>query len=208
MAPVPIDLALSAAIGASLALASRRSLADLPLWRTPALWALVAIELTLVLPCGAYLLWRQPSWSFMYLVEPDFLGVPDVGWAWLAPAGGVGAFLGARWLILSSRFLGAVLLLVAAGVLAALMVSFGRTQLLVLGTTAAFRNDPSQMRPLTESPLLFVLPMAFLATLVSWGMTLWRLILLGLAHRDQKSTAEGPPSKAPAGSGGAKKRKG
>jgi hypothetical protein len=195
MAPVPIDLALNAAIGASLALAARRSLADQPLWKTPALWALVALELTLVLPAGAYLLWRYPSWAFMYLVEPDFLGLPDPSWALLAPATAVAAFLGVRQLLLSSRLLAGVLVLLAAVVLTGLMVSFGRAQLQVLGTTVAFRNDPSQMRPLTESPLVFVLPTAIVAVAIGWGMTLWRLILLGLAHRDQSVVVEVSPSK-------------
>ena len=184
MAPVPIELALSVVLGSSLALASRRSLADEPLWKTPALWALLALEAMLILPVGAYGLWRFPDWSLMYLVEPGLWGVSNVGWSLLAPGAGLGAFLGVRRLILRSRLFVGVLVLVAAAVVTALAVSFGRTQLMVVGTTEAFRADPTKLRSIVDSQLIYILPGATLAVFTGWGMTLWRLILLGYATRE------------------------
>ena len=77
MATVPFDLAVNVAVGASFALASRLTLRHEALWRSVSLWALLGLQALVLVPVGAYVLWRFPEWSYMYLAEAGGFGIPD-----------------------------------------------------------------------------------------------------------------------------------
>lgn len=190
MAPLPIALLLHATMGATFALAAGKALRERSFFRTPAFWALVVIQVTLVVPTTAYALWRFPAWSLMYLVTPGLFGLPDASLAVLVLAAAGGGFIVVRNLLAEGRTWVGFLLVVAGAFLAALAVSLGRAQLTVVGTTEAFRADPTTLRGIAASPLLFILPPTIVAVLVSWGMTLWRLVLWANASRDVE-VAEG-----------------
>jgi len=207
MLPVPIDIALNAAVGAGVVIAAHASLRDHPLWRSPALWALVAIEAILVLPAGGYLLWRFPSWSLMYLLEPGALGLSDTAWAVLAPLAGIGTFLGTRRLVLAGHLWVGVLVLAAGVLLTVLAAYFGWALLFVVGTTEAFRKNPAEVPSIVDSELIFVLPPFLIAFFVSLGTIFWRLVLLGLVQKDRNTEAKSSPSKPGARMSGTRKTK-
>jgi hypothetical protein len=78
----------------------------------------------------------------------------------------------------------AVLGVFAAGVLLVAAIGFfGREQIAVLGSTAEFRADPTQMREVIGSSLGWVGAAGVLAVVISWVVTLWRLMLLGRVVR-------------------------
>ncbi|MBI5509563.1 MAG: hypothetical protein HY903_12495 [Deltaproteobacteria bacterium] len=185
-------MALNIAVGASIALAARLSLRDQPLWRASALWALVIVEGLVMLPTAVYLLWRFPAWSLMYVLEPGAAGLPTTLWAAMVPFAAFAAFLGVRRLLLTARLIAGAAVGVVGLVLVGLVVYHGRAQLLVVGTTEAFRTDPAQMRSIFDTPLLYLLPPMAVAGLLAWGMTLWRLVLLGFTRR--AATIEVSPS--------------
>lgn len=189
---VPIDLVLNVAFGSSVALASRRSLGDQQLLRTPALWSLLSLQVFLFVPVGIYLLFMHPAWSMMYLHDANALPVPDTALAAGYPLAALVGFLVARKLIVKSKLLPAVMIFLGSMLLSGAIVWFGREQLLVLGTTQAFRSGPETMRATLGSELSFIVAGAGVAITLSWVVTLWRLVLLGRVvrpHRDSnKST--------------------
>lgn len=178
MATFALDLALQVALGGSLVLASQQTIAYETWWRSSALGALCVIEILLFMPVGAYVLWRYPEWSMMYLLESGELGTPK---AWLVvsyPVVALGAFLSARALIVRGKRWGALGVTALGFALAAAVAFFGQRQLLTVGTTEAFRASTSGLRPLLDTPLAWVLGGAVVAIGVAWMLALWRLWLL------------------------------
>ncbi len=199
MLTLPIDLGLSVAAGSTVALAGRSTAEETKLVRSPALWALVAFELLVFVPVGAYLLWRFPAWSVMYLIEPDSLPMPPAYLAVLYPIVAVGTFVGCRRLLAAGKLLAALGIVGGSALLVTTIAFFGWDQISVLGTTEAFRADPAQMRDVGGSSLAYTGGAGSVAVAVSWSVTLWRLMLLGRLVRpraaDTQETAEERPQK-------------
>lgn len=184
---VPIDLVLNVAVGSSIALASRGTLRSQTLWRTPALWALIAFELFVFVPVGAYLLWRFPEWSVMYLLDAGALPMPDHGLAALYLVVAFGAFVATRQLLIKKRIWAALGVVAASLSLSLAIAYFGRDSLLRVGSTQAFRSAPETMRDVVGTQLGFVVAGAAVAVTIGWAATLWRLILLSRAMRPHLS---------------------
>lgn len=177
---VPIDLALSAAMGSSFVLASRATIPTESFLRSTSLWALIFFELVVFTPVGAYLLWRYPEWSYMYLLEAGSLGFTD--W-FLAGSYLVAGLVGwgiARVLVRRGHDWIALGFCVACYILAGAVITFGFRQLLSVGTTATFRSEGT-MTALYDSPLAWVLAAAVIGVGAAWGVSVWRLILYGRA---------------------------
>jgi hypothetical protein len=178
-----MDIVLSLAIGASFMLACSHTAGEQSVLRSPALWTLLAFETLFFLPAGAYLLWRYPDWSFMYLFEPPLLGGRDWTLAGLYPASALAGFALARVFLARQRPIGAVLLVAGSLLVAVAIASFGHRQLFGVGTTAAFRADSSGLPPLGSTPLAWIQVALMVGMLVSWVMSLWRLHLYNRAWR-------------------------
>ncbi|MFC1611151.1 hypothetical protein ACFL6C_09340 [Myxococcota bacterium] len=191
MATVPIDLALNVAVGSSIALASQSTARDYRLLRSPALWALVAFEVLVFLPIGGYLLWEFPAWSLMYLVEPRSLPIPDISLALSYPVVAVAAYIGCRRLVAGGRVWPVLGIFLAGLALVASLVYLGQQQVLVVGSTDEFRNDPAKMREALDSPLSYLVGAACVAFVIGWVATVWRLFVLG---RSVRSTVEVEPT--------------
>jgi hypothetical protein len=178
MLTFPIDLVLSVAVGATVAFASRTTAGEYRLWRSPGLWSLLGFEALVFAPVGGYTLWRFPAWSLMYLVESDAVPFPPAYLALVYPVVAVSAYLACRRSLARGGVVftatvaaGSLLLVVAIGF-------YGRHQLSVLGSTAAFRSDPESMRTAVGSTLAWMGVPALIGVAVAWGATLWRLSLL------------------------------
>ena len=190
MTTFALDIALQVALGGSLVWASRHIIAYETWWRSAALGALCVINLLLFMPVGAYLMWRYPEWSLMYLAESGDLGTPD---AWLVvfyPLVGIISVLVARTLIARGKKWGALAITGAGLALAGAIAFLGQRQLLTVGTTEAFRADTSGLRPLFDTPLIWILGAATLVIGTAWLVALWRLRLLGKSWLSEEGVEE------------------
>ena len=178
---VPVLLALHVAVGASAVVAGRRKVLSGGALSCPVLWALLLFEVVLAFPVGAYLLWRYPDWSLMYLTETGGLDVPDWTLATTYVLAALVAYFIARHILLKGQFWAGVGFCGGFVLLAAAVGGFGVRQLTTVGNTAAFRAESPTLMPLGDTPLFYLLPVAAGALLVSWGITLWRLSRLGQA---------------------------
>jgi hypothetical protein len=186
---VPVDLAVSLAVGASFAYASRRSVEHESLLRAPSLWALVAFELFVFAPGGAYLLWRYPDWCYMYLIEAGTLGIPDPAVALVYPIAALAAYFPTRSLLVKQRPWVALGIAMGGLVLAAAIVAFGHRQLSVLGTTEGFRGN-TPLAAMLLSPLPWALGGVTITGAAAWVVSLWRLAVFGRAAAMQIVTYE------------------
>jgi len=175
---VPIDLTLNVALGASVAVASRAVIAQYPLLRSPALWALIVLEAMVFVPIGMYLLLRFPAWSLMYLWEPGQLPIPDPALALLYPVAGVASFVATRRFLIGDKLLPAISILAGGGLLALIIAYAGRRNLMLVGTVAAFRESPDGMLSVFDSALFYLVGVSGLALTAGWVATLWRLSML------------------------------
>jgi len=177
----PVDIALNLAIGASVVLASRAAIVEERLLRAAALWALLGFQALLFVPIAAYLMWRYPEWSAMYLMEAE--AVAARGWLIVAsyPAAALVGLLITRALLRQARPVVAYVFAIGCLALTAAVAGFGHRQILGVGTTAAFRADPSSLPGLGSSPLVWVLVPALLVLVAGWGVMIWRLFLYGRA---------------------------
>lgn len=184
---VPIDIAVNVAVGCSFVLASRNTVADESLLRSAALWALVAFEVLLFVPVGAYLLVYYPDWSLMYIVAPGQLPVPD--WALVAtyPIAAFTGFVVARGLVIKGRIWTAIGFMASGFLLSLAVTGFGYRQLMNVGTTNAYRNGGS-LEPILTSQLAYLLGAIFLAIGAGWVICIWRLDVLGRAWRRKAVT--------------------
>jgi hypothetical protein len=180
-------------VGASFALASRRTLARSSWWSAPALWALCIYQVGLVLPTSVYLVWQYPAWSLAYTLDPAALPVPAVLGV-LPPLCALGAFFAARRAIVANRSLWAWLGLAvgAAACVAVCWLGWGR--LTWVGSYAAFRDHSLELRTLAYSPVIYLLAGCLPGLALGWGFSLWRLHLLDRAE------ATPSPSEAPSAS--------
>lgn len=177
---VPIDLGLNLAFGSSVVLACRSAIPHVGFVRAPSLWALLAFEAMIFFPVGAYLLWRFPDWSYMYLAESGTLGVPDWTVAAMYPIAAMLGF-GVTFVLIRKDKTGPAFAFCGGSLLLAAAVSgFGYRQLLGVGTTSAFRAG-SDLTPIFASPLAWILGAIGVAVIASWAVTLWRLYLFGRA---------------------------
>ncbi len=180
---VPIDVSLNLAVGASVALAGRAAIPQYRLLRSPALWSLVIMEAVVFMPVGAYLLWRFPAWSLMYLVEPGSLPVPDVALVVTYPIAALLSFVVTWRLLAGERLVPAVAILAGAVVVTLVITYWGRDALMVVGSVAAYREGPDGMLSVFDSALVYLLIAAGVAVTVSWGNTLWRVVMLARSGR-------------------------
>ena len=181
MATVPFDLALNLAVGASFALASRVTLPHERVLRSVSLWALLGLEALVFVPVGAYLLWRFPEWSYMYLAEAGTLPVPDVAVALSYAIAGVVGWTVVRMFVVRDRTLGAIGFGVGCLALAGAIAAFGVEQITMVGSTAQFQAGYGAMMPLGDSPLSWVLVQTGIGVTAAWGWSLWRIVLYGRA---------------------------
>jgi len=177
---VPIDLALNLAAGSSFVIASRATIPAESLVRSTSLWALIFFELVVFTPVGAYLLWRYPEWSYMYLFEAGHFGFPDWFLAASYFAAGLVGWAIARVLVRRGREWVALGFCVACYLLAGAVITLGFRQLLSVGTTATFRAGGT-MTALYESPLAWVLAAGVIGVGAAWAVSIWRLVLFGRA---------------------------
>jgi hypothetical protein len=198
MATVPIDLALNVVVGSSVALAGYATADQYKVLRSPALWTLVIFEMLVFLPIGVYLLARFPAWSIMYLFEPAALPIPAPYLAVLYPIVAIAVFVVCHRLIVRARTRVALAVLAAGFILSILVFMLGSEQLVVLGTTAEYRTDVTQMRATVDSPLAYVAWGAGVAVAVGWGATAWRLWLLGRAMGTRAVQTTVPDDRPPA----------
>lgn len=186
----PINLAVSFTFGVSLALASRAHLSGQSTVRALGIWVTVIVQAFVVCPIGVYLLHNYPQWSLMYLVEPGALPLPVEAIAALYPLAALAGFLAARRLLLVNRLV-VTLLLCLAGV-AAIVAIFvlGPDRILQVGTPAAAGLSANMRRPLTQTPLVYLLSVALPVIFFSWGSAVWRLQVYARAnraHRERKA---------------------
>jgi hypothetical protein len=172
---------LNLAVGSSFALASRVTLPHERLLGSVSLWALLGLEVLVFVPVGAYLLWRFPEWSYMYLAEQGTLGVPDIAVAGSYVIAGLLGWAVVRAFVVRGRTVGGVGFGIACLVLAGAIAGFGYEQLTMVGSTAHFEAGHGAMMPLSASPLSWVLIEAGLGVGAAWGWSLWRILLYGRA---------------------------
>lgn len=201
-----IGLALCIALGASVALASRGILASESLLRASGLWALVAMQALVFVPVTAYVLHRFPDWSLLYLVDTAQLGEPAV-LATVFPIAAIGAFGGARKLLLKGRLALAVLTLAIALVAAALTAYLARGPLQVVGSTVIFHEGSAKLRPVAETTLVYLLAGGGVLIVASWFMTVWRLALVSLAASRQLEAQTKKSLRRPPGDTAPRRRK-
>ncbi len=174
---------MSVAIGASVALAARGTLAYEPLLRSPSLWALVALLGATVLPVGGYVLHGFADWSLLYVVEGAALGEPAV-LAVLFPVAGVASFVVTRRLLLRQRAAAAMAVAGASLVVAVALVWLARDPLSSVGSAGAYHGG-GKLRPLGHTTLAWLLAGGGAAVVASWIVTLWRLALVSQAANRQ-----------------------
>ncbi|MBI3179478.1 MAG: hypothetical protein HYZ27_07430 [Deltaproteobacteria bacterium] len=188
---VPIDLSLNVAVGASVALASRAVIPQQRLLRSPALWSLVIMQALVFVPVGAYLLWRFPAWSLMYLMEPASLPVPDVALVVTYPIAAVASFV-ITWRLLSGERLAPAIAVLAGALVVTLLITYlGRDALLVVGSVAAYREGPDGMLSIFDSALVYLVAASGVAVTVSWANTLWRVVMLARSGRGSVQASAG-----------------
>lgn len=181
---LPVALLLSVTIGSSLAVASRNALPHEPKTHSPALWAVVAMQLMVVLPVVAYLLHRFGDWGVLYLFDSTLL-VEPAALAPVPPLVAVAVYLLTRKLILGDRLLVAVAVTFASAGVAAFVIWATRRQLSIVTTVAAMRGSGTT-RTLAQTPLRYLLAGGGAAVALSWAVTLWRLVLVGRAQTRQR----------------------
>lgn len=175
-----------------MALAGRKTLSE-KLWLSSCLWALIVYQLVVFVPVGAYLMWRFPDWSVMYLL--DVQDLPFSGQSLVAayPVVGFGGFVAARRLLHKGRTLSAWGLSGTAVLLAAGLLLFGRQELSVVGSTARFKMAPTALQPIAESSLALLLMAAGVGIMLGWFGTLSRLRLLGAASVHKRRISQPKP---------------
>ncbi len=183
MLTVPITATVCVAMGATVAVAGRVSLAEQRLWKSSAFWSLVFLQGLVVVPLGTLLLWRFPAWSLMYAMPSGLLGVADAALAAIYPVMALGTLLGMRRLLQKAPVWLSWGVCAATLVATGLVIWLGWGRLWRVGTLDAFDSAPATLRPLGDSELAFLLPPMLVALLLAWGATLWRLVLFGLAKR-------------------------
>jgi len=177
----PINVAISAAVGATWAWAGREPLSGEPWPRSAALWSLLVFELIVYLPAAGLMMVRFPDWSVMYLLEPADLQTASAITGACNLLGALIAFFLARAFIRRRQAATALGVLACSLALGAAMGAFGYQRLANLGTTLAYHNDPDQLLFLLDSDAIYLLaPVAILTTL-SWLLSLWRLRRYSLA---------------------------
>lgn len=174
-----LDLAWQIVMGASLMLLSRNSVTQEPLYRSMPLWSVIALNAMVYMPGGAYLLWRFPDWSYMYIFEGGELGIPDWWLVGAYPVVAISAVVGVRTLLLKEHLLGALGVLGGGLSLIGAVVFLGQRQLFSVGTTRDFRAGTITMQPLLESSLFWVLLAIFIPALSISIFAAWRLWLYG-----------------------------
>lgn len=200
-AVIPLELAMNIALGASVAFAGRGALGQQSLWRTPALWALVMLEIMVVLPLTIYLGQRYPDWMVMYLVDANDLSVAarSVLLA-LLPIIAVTSFSWTRRFLIAGRLMPSIGILAGGVMVTGLIGYLGRTALSTVGTTAAYDVEAPSLKRLVDSGLLYLLIGALLGIAVAWAGTLWRVNLVSrVAARNDKAAPL--PEKKKAGFG-------
>ena len=185
---LPVALLLSVTIGSSLAVASRNALPHEPKTHSPALWAVIAMQLMVVLPVVAYLLHRYGDWGVLYLFDSTLL-VEPAALAPLAPLVTLVAYLATRKLVLADRLLAAVAITFASAGVAVFVTWAMRRQLTIVTTVAALRGSGTT-RTLTQTPLRYLLAGGGAAVALSWAATLWRLVLVGRAQTRQREVTQ------------------
>ena len=180
---LPMQIPLCVAVGASFALASRVALPRENLVRSAALWVLMAFQVTFFLPVGAFLLWRYPDWSFMYLFESPLIGSRDWTLAGLYPTAALAGFTGSVQLIRRKRTIGAVGVLAGGLATAFAVFAFGFRKLSTVGTTFDFRSDASSLPHLAHTPLGWILSAIVIVLILGWAAALWRLVLFNRARK-------------------------
>ena len=185
---LPVALILSVTIGSSLAVAARTSMPHESRTRSPALWAVVAMQLMVVLPVIGYLLHRFGDWALLYLFDSTLLVEPAV-LAPLAPLVAVVAFLAARKLVLADHTLAALALMLGSAALAVLTAWAARRQLTIVTTVAALQGSGTT-RTLAQTPLRYLLAGGGLAVTISWAVSFWRLVLVGRAQTRQQEVTQ------------------
>ncbi len=179
MLAVLVNIALSAALGASVAWAGQKTVGQYPWYRLPSLWSLVLLVALVYTPAGAFLLQRYPDWSLLYLVDAAQLPLPPPLLSLLYPLFAVGAFAIGNRLIAHGRRLAVLALFAGSLAAAGLVILLAREPLAWVGATGAYRDDPTRLRSLWGSSLWYALVAANAAVGVAWLATLWRLWLLG-----------------------------
>jgi hypothetical protein len=176
-----IALALCVSLGGSMALASRGILTQGPLWRSFALWALLALQALVFLPVSGFVLHRFADWSLFYLIDTARLGEPAVLSA-AFPVIAMVSFIVVRRLLIANKVPPALGITVGALLVAAACGWLARGPLLVVGTFDNYRHA-TNLRPLAQTSLAYLLAGGGLLVLISWITTLWRLAIVGLAAK-------------------------
>lgn len=182
---LPLDLGVAVAMGASVVLAARSMVLAEPIWRSAAWWALFVLQLVLVAPTGAFLRWRFPDWSLMYLLAPEDLPVATWSLGLMAPVVALLAFAVSRRMLARTGVGSVIGVLLGAIGFAIAIGFFGREQLRSVGTVAAFQGGGEGMFPVWKTPLVYLGPAAVIGVGSTWAITLWRLRLLSRSYRTE-----------------------
>lgn len=160
------DIGFNVVVGASVAWTSGPPSTRGALLRSPALWALMAFELTLVAPVAAYLGWRFPEWRLLGLSQADVFSRHV--WVAVGPCAGLLGFVVVRWLAAARRRV-AAFALPALFTLATCALGYGASQEPELGATSAREVGRG---------LVWLVGAACGALALGWAVLLWRLWLL------------------------------
>ena len=174
---LPLALASQVAVGASFALISRHSDAHQPWLRSVAVWALLCLQLLVIMPATAYGLWRYAAWSMHYWWEAG----PSTGWTLLCPVMGLLGFGVARAGILRGRVSWGWAALGVGLVTDLILVIVNGGRLAWVGTAAQFQAHSGDLLPLGSSGVGYLLTVGLPAQVAAWAFTLWRLYLLDRA---------------------------
>jgi hypothetical protein len=171
---MPIDIVILLWLGAAFGWCARERLRADGLWAQPSLGLVGSFILLVVWPTGAYFYLVHPSWSWLFLVDPDRLpGLVVLTIMALHAAVLLGAFALAGWLVRTGRDALLRWGVLAMPVLIVLAIVLLRARLFSYGSYRDFQAGQSV--PIFDVKLGYVLVAIWLGAMAAAAVVGWEL---------------------------------
>ncbi|MBN1962731.1 MAG: hypothetical protein JW841_17510 [Deltaproteobacteria bacterium] len=146
-----------------------------------AFWSLIALQLLVFLPVTAWILHNFADWSLLYLFDTSIFPQPAIlSIMFLSLA--IASFLLVRSLLIKNKKLPAIIITSAIVLIGGLSCWFLREPLLIVGSFTNYQHA-TNMRPLQNTSLFYLILGGAFVILFSWLATCWRLMVFSFAAK-------------------------